>query len=65
MAELEGWEADKGRYYLAQLPPGVFVYSLSQRMNRPIFFIISARPVTNAGRNPSFNQMSQEMVFTT
>lgn len=28
VAELEVWEADKQRYELAQLPPGVFVYAL-------------------------------------
>jgi hypothetical protein len=32
MAKLEGWEREKKRYQLEQLPPGVFVYALKPDM---------------------------------
>jgi hypothetical protein len=32
VVDLETWEAEKRRYQLEQLPPGVFVYSLKQEM---------------------------------
>jgi hypothetical protein len=32
VAEVEGWEAEKKRYALEQLPPGKFVYSLKPDM---------------------------------
>jgi hypothetical protein len=32
VAEVEGWEAEKKRYALEELPPGVFVYSLKPAM---------------------------------
>src|SRR5258708_4064565 len=32
VAEAEGWEAEKNRYALQELPPGKFVYSLRTEM---------------------------------
>lgn len=58
VAELEAWEADKQRYELKSIAPGVFAYRLKNRWLTENQFMISVQHASSTESHPFFRDLT-------